>query len=83
MLRVAKESVFSGYLTYDRTEILDITGAKTYFLKIQNYEVQSFFKNTFIKEYSHGKIAMYFKILQELYKGDIEKFKYKFKELYL
>ena len=26
--------LFSGYLTYDRFEISDITGAKTYFLKI-------------------------------------------------
>ncbi|MGL5797680.1 MAG: AAA family ATPase [Cetobacterium sp.] len=75
--------LFSGYLTYSRLEISDITGAKTYFLKIPNYEVQSFFKNTFIKEYSHGKTAMYFKMLEDLYKGDIERFQYKFKELYL
>ena len=75
--------LFSGYLTYDRFEISEITRAKTYFLKIPNYEVQSFFKNTFIKEYSHGKTAMYFKMLEDLYKGDIEKFQYKFKELYL
>ena len=75
--------LFSGYLTYDRAEISDITGAKTYFLKIPNYEVQSFFKNTFIKEYSHGKTAMYFKMLEDLYKGDMDKFEYKFKELYL
>ncbi|MHA4990234.1 AAA family ATPase [Cetobacterium somerae] len=74
--------LFSGYLTYDRFEISDITGAKTYFLKIPNYEVKSFFKNTFIKEYSHGKTAMYFKMLEDLYKGDIERFKFKFKELY-
>jgi hypothetical protein len=75
--------LFSGYLTYDRVKISEITGAKTYFLKIPNYEVQSFFKNTFIKEYSHGKTAMYFKMLEDLYKGDIKKFEYKFKELYL
>ncbi|MGL5648764.1 MAG: AAA family ATPase [Clostridium sp.] len=75
--------LFSGYLTYDRFEISEITGAKTYFLKIPNYEVQSFFKNTFIKEYSHGKTAMYFKMLEDLYKGDVKKFEYKFKELYL
>ncbi|MGL5311903.1 MAG: AAA family ATPase [Peptostreptococcaceae bacterium] len=75
--------LFSGYLTYDRFEISDITGAKTYFLKIPNYEVQSFFKNTFIKEYSHGKTAMYFKMLEDLYKGDMDKFEFKFKELYL
>ncbi len=75
--------LFSGYLTYDGAEISDITGAKTYFLKIPNYEVQSFFKNTFIKEYSHGKTAMYFKMLEDLYKGDMDKFEYKFKELYL
>ena len=58
--------LFSGYLTYDRFEISDITEAKTYFLKIPNYEVKSFFKNTFIKEYSHGKTAMYFKMLEDL-----------------
>ena len=75
--------LFSGYLTYDRSVTSDITGAKTYFLKIPNYEVQSFFKNTFIKEYSHGKTAMYFKMLEDLYKGDINKFEFKFKELYL
>ena len=75
--------LFSGYLTFDKFEISEITGAKTYFLKIPNYEVQSFFKNTFIKEYSKGKTASYFKMLEDLYKGDLEKFKYKFKELYL
>ncbi|MGL5710305.1 MAG: PD-(D/E)XK nuclease domain-containing protein, partial [Cetobacterium sp.] len=75
--------LFSGYLTYDRFEISDITEAKTYFLKIPNYEVKSFFKNSFIKQYSHGKTAMYFKMLEDLYKGDIERFQYKFKELYL
>ncbi|MCQ8212714.1 ATP-binding protein [Cetobacterium somerae] len=74
--------LFSGYLTYDRFEISDITEAKTYFLKIPNYEVKSFFKNTFIKEYSHGKTAMYFKMLEDLYKGDVDRFKFKFKELY-
>ncbi|MGL4946797.1 MAG: AAA family ATPase [Cetobacterium sp.] len=74
--------LFSGYLTFSKTEISDITGARTYFLKIPNYEVQSFFKNTFIKEYSHGKTAMYFKMLEDLYRGDIDKFQYKFKELY-
>lgn len=63
--------LFSGYLTYNRTEVSDITGVKTYFLKIPNYEVQSFFRNTFIKEYSHGKTAMYFKMLEDLYKGTI------------
>lgn len=75
--------LFSGYLTYAKSAISNITGAKTYFLKIPNYEVQSFFKNTFIKEYSHGKTAMYFKMLEDLYKGDIDKFEFKFKELYL
>ncbi|MGL5960380.1 MAG: AAA family ATPase, partial [Cetobacterium sp.] len=75
--------LFSGYLTYSKSEISDITGAKTYFLKIPNYEVQSFFKNTFIKEYSHGKTAMYFKMLEDLYRGNMDKFQYKFKELYL
>ncbi|MGL5349518.1 MAG: AAA family ATPase [Cetobacterium sp.] len=75
--------LFSGYLTYSRSVVSDITGAKTYFLKIPNYEVQSFFKNTFIKEYSHGKTAMYFKMLEDLYKGDMDKFEFKFKELYL
>ncbi|WP_047382593.1 AAA family ATPase [Cetobacterium sp. ZWU0022] len=75
--------LFSGYLTYDRLQISDITGAKTYFLKIPNYEVQSFFKNSFIKEYSHGKTALYFKMLEDLYKGEIERFQYKFKDLYL
>ncbi|WP_426711456.1 AAA family ATPase [Cetobacterium sp. SF1] len=74
--------LFSGYLTYDKYEISEITGAKTYFLKIPNYEVQTFFKNTFIKEYSCGRTAMYFKMLEDLYKGDLDKFKYKFKELY-
>ncbi|MGL5427745.1 MAG: AAA family ATPase [Cetobacterium sp.] len=75
--------LFSGYLTYSRTQISDITGAKTYFLKIPNYEVRSFFKNSFIKEYSHGQTAMYFKMLEDLYRGEIERFKYKFKDLYL
>ncbi|MCJ8343729.1 MAG: ATP-binding protein [Cetobacterium sp.] len=75
--------LFSGYLTYKKFEISEITGAKTYFLKIPNYEVRTFFKNTFIKEYSGGKTAMYFKMLEDLYKGEIEKFKYKFKELYI
>ena len=75
--------LFSGYLTYDKVEISEITGAKTYFLKIPNYEVQSFFKNTFIKEYSHGKTAMYFKMIEDLYRGEMDKFEFKFKELYL
>ena len=75
--------LFSGYLTFNRFEISDITGAKTYFLRIPNYEVQSFFKNSFIKEYSLGKTAMYFKMIEDLYKGDLEKFSFKFKELYL
>ncbi|MGL5354991.1 MAG: PD-(D/E)XK nuclease domain-containing protein, partial [Cetobacterium sp.] len=37
--------LFAGYLTYDKFKISTITGVKTYFLKIPNYEVQTFFRN--------------------------------------
>lgn len=51
-------------------ELLDIIDAKTYFFKIPNYEVKLFFKNTFVKDYSHSKTAIYFKMLEDLRKGN-------------
>ncbi|MGL6130018.1 MAG: AAA family ATPase [Fusobacteriaceae bacterium] len=38
--------LFSGYLTYSKTRVSEITGARTYFLKIPNYEVKSLYTQT-------------------------------------
>ncbi|MGL6098940.1 MAG: AAA family ATPase, partial [Fusobacteriaceae bacterium] len=40
--------LFSGYLTYSKTRVSDITGARTYFLKIPNYEVKSLYEQIII-----------------------------------
>lgn len=74
--------LFSGYLTYSSSKISPITGVKSYFLKIPNYEVKSFFKNNFIKIYSSGQTILTFKMIEDLYLGNIEEFSKKFKEIY-
>ncbi|MGL4568370.1 MAG: AAA family ATPase [Fusobacteriaceae bacterium] len=74
--------LFSGYLTYSGSKVSPITGSKTYFLRIPNYEVKSFFRNNFIKTYSSGQTTLTFKMMEDLYLGNIEGFSKKFREIY-
>lgn len=75
--------LFSGYLTYTDKKVSPITGFTSYSLKIPNQEIKSFFKESFVETYTQGNIHFYGTMLEDLYKGEIEKFKYKFKELYI
>lgn len=73
---------FSGYLTYDKKNISEFTGDVSYNLVIPNEEVKSFFRKTFIEEYSDGEPDVYLNMMIDLYRGKVDDFGAKFKVLY-
>ncbi len=75
--------LFSGYLTFDKFKISEITGIKSYFLKIPNQEVKSFFRESFIELYAKGDVYFYGTMMENLFLGDIESFIIKFKRLFI
>lgn len=75
--------LFSGYLTFENMKISEITGVRSYALRIPNMEVKTFFRNSFIKDYTHGNTSSFFSMMEDLYLGEMEKFTKKFKEIYV
>jgi hypothetical protein len=74
---------FTGYLTYNSIKIGRIIKTESYELKIPNYEVFSFFQESFLSNYSTGERDLYSSMMENLLEGKIEKFSEEFKKLYL
>lgn len=73
---------FSGYLTFESINISAITSLKTHTLKIPNQEIKSFFRESFIEDYTNGKVEIYSQMIEALFLGKIPTFSHLFKTLY-
>ena len=75
--------LFSGYLTYEKMRISPITELKSYSLKIPNVEIKSFFRQSFIENYTKGDVHFYGTMMEDLFLGELNSFVNKFKRMYL
>lgn len=73
---------FSGYLTFESKNISELTGEISYNLKIPNDEVKSFFRKTFLDEYTGGEPDIYMDMMKELHHGKIDEFSKLFQKLF-
>ncbi|MGL5348987.1 MAG: AAA family ATPase [Cetobacterium sp.] len=75
--------LFSGYLTYEEMKISPITELKSYSLKIPNTEIKSFFRQSFIENYTKGDVHFYGTMMEDLFLGNLDSFINKFKKMYI